>query len=308
MKSMRKKLGVPEELEFRTKPEIALSLIKRAKGNGLEFEISCFDDLYGRNKKFRSELRKEEIVYMADIPSTTKVYLNEPKLGKALKARKKGEEPKKIKVLSKEQAKEVFLISQDSSTQWYELSIRPTERGELRDKFAEVRVWTVYEDKAVEELLVMRKEKNGKCSYSLCNAPYDTTLSKLAWWKCQRYFIERSNQDAKSELGWDEFQAQKYLGWQHHLALTILASWFTAQTRYKWAQTYERDPELAKEFEVDVLPMLSLANVRSLLSAVMPLHQLTSEQAVDQVIEHLVNRTTSRKSRMKKFLTSNNFP
>ena len=48
-----------------------------------------------------------------------------------------------------------------------------------------------------------------------------------------------------------------------------------------------------------------MANVRSLLRAVMPLEQLNTEQAVDQVIEHLVNRTQSRKSRMKKFLKSN---
>ena len=130
-------------------------------------------------------------------------------------------------------------------------------------------------------------------------------MSQLAWWKCQRYFIERANEEAKSEIGWDEFQAQKYLGWQHHLALTILASWFIAQTQYEWAQTYERDPDLAQELEIDVLPRLSVANVRSLLRAVMPLEQLNTQQAVEQVIEHLVNRTHSRKSRMKKFLKSN---
>jgi len=41
--------------------------------------------------------------------------------------------------------------------------------------------------------------------------------------KSQRYFIERSNQEAKSEFGWDEFQATKLLAWEHQLALTILA-------------------------------------------------------------------------------------
>ena len=75
---------------------------------------------------------------------------------------------------------------------------------------------------------MIRKEKNGKCSYYLCNAPFDTPLSQLAWWKCQNIFIERANQETKSEIGWDEFQAQKYRGWEHHLALTILANWFIA--------------------------------------------------------------------------------
>ena len=63
------------------------------------------------------------------------------------------------------------------------------------------------------------------------SSPTGTALEQLAWWKCQRYFVERSNQDAKSELGWDEFQAQKFLAWQHHVACTVLASWFVAQTK-----------------------------------------------------------------------------
>ena len=48
--------------------------------------------------------------------------------------------------------------------------------------------------------------------------------------------------------------------------------------------------------------MLSVSNVRALLRAVMPLSQLTAEQACEEVVEHLINRTLSRKSRMKKVL------
>ena len=56
--------------------------------------------------------------------------------------------------------------------------------------------------------------------------------------KCQRYFMERANQDSKSERGWDEVRAQKYRAWEPHLALTVLASWFVAQTHFAWAQHY----------------------------------------------------------------------
>jgi predicted Co/Zn/Cd cation transporter (cation efflux family) len=132
------------------------------------------------------------------------------------------------------------------------------------------------------------------------NASCDTSLEQLAWWKCQRYFIERSNQDAKSELGWDELQAQKYRAWEHHLALTVLASWFVAQTKYEWARNYVRDPALLQRMQTDVLPALSVANVRTLLRAVMPLRQMSEAQATDLVIEHLLNRARSRKSRLKK--------
>ena len=123
---------------------------------------------------------------------------------------------------------------------------------------------------------------------------------QLAEWKCQRYFIECSNQEAKSELGWDELQAHKYRAWEHHLALTILASWFVAQTKFEWARDYPRDPTLLQRLETDQLPTLSVANVRLLLRAVMPLQRLNVKQATDLVIEHLLNRTRSRKSRLKK--------
>jgi hypothetical protein len=73
-----------------------------------------------------------------------------------------------------------------------------------------------------------------------------------------------------------------------------------AQAKFEWAQDYPRDPALLSQFKTDVLPALSVANVRELLRAVMPLKQLSEEQATERVIEHLLNRTRSRRSRIKK--------
>jgi hypothetical protein len=134
----------------------------------------------------------------------------------------------------------------------------------------------------------------------LSNAAVDTSLETMAWRKSHRYFIERDNQDAKSELGWDEFQAIKYRAWKHQLALTILASWFVAETRLDWMKRFERAPALLEQYEVDVLPMLSVSNVRELLRAAMPLPQLSTQEATALVIEHLDNRMRSRKSRLLK--------
>jgi hypothetical protein len=116
---------------------------------------------------------------------------------------------------------------------------------------------------------------------------------------CQRYFTERTFEDAKTEIGWDEFQAQKYRAWEHHLALTGLALWFVAQTKLAWVQAYARDPDLARQLEVEVLPALSTANVRELLKAVLPVPQLTPQQATELVITHLVNRARSTSSRLR---------
>jgi len=156
------------------------------------------------------------------------------------------------------------------------------------------------DEKPTEEWLVIRRDADGDCRYALSNAPAETPAEDLAWMHGQRYFVERSIQDAKSEMGWDEFQAQKFQAWEHQLALTILASWFVAQTKLRWVRQYPRDPKLYQELEVDLLPALSVANVRELLLTVMPLPQLSREQAAEQVVKHLVNRARSRKSRVKK--------
>lgn len=186
-----------------------------------------------------------------------------------------------------------------ADTYFERVRVRSTERGELHDRFAMRRVWTIRDRALAEEWLVIRQEANQRYRYALSNAPADASLEKLAWLKCVRHFGERSHQEAKSEMGWDELQAQKYRAWEHHLALTILATWFIAQTKYEWTQTYQRDPALARQLELKVLPTLSVANVRALLQAAMPLSQLSSEQATHLVVKHFVCRSRSTRSRVQ---------
>jgi len=107
-------------------------------------------------------------------------------------------------------------------------------------------------------------------------------------------YAQRSIQDAKSEFGWDEFQALKYRAWEQQLALTILARWFIAETRPDWQADYDRDPSLTDDYQVADLPPLSVANVRELLRAALPLPQLSSQQAALLVVKHLDNRARSR--------------
>jgi SRSO17 transposase len=296
---LRERLDVPDDIEFKTKVEIGWELIERVTENQLPFEVVCCDCLYVCYEWLRSKIRGLNRSYMAEIPADTQVYLKKPRLGVPKSKSKRGRRPSKIKVLSSAKPVPVDSLIENKDTIWQRIRVRHTERGYLCDLFAARRVWTIYEGKAISEWLVMRQESDGKYTYALSNVPADTKLPQLAWWKCQRYFIERANQEAKSELGWDEFEAQKYLAWQHHLALTVLASWFITRTKYQWACTYGRDPVLLEALFVPILPALSVANIRSLRSEVMPLKQLSPEQAVEKVIEHLINRTRSRRSRIK---------
>nr|QNT35781.1 hypothetical protein MCFLDGBP_00030 [uncultured Methanosarcinales archaeon] len=300
MAELRKKLGIPDEREFETKIELGWKMIQRTHTNGLRFEAICCDDFYGQSSDFRAEMNGANYDYMADVPQNTQVYLKRPVVGvPEAQPGRGGRKPSRSRVLSADKSLKVSDVARLEDTNWRRVLVRDTERGELNDEFAARRVWTIHDNEPVQEWLVMRHEGGGKCTYSMSNASPNTPFKRLAWLKCQRYFVERANQDAKSELGWDELEAQKYLAWMHHLALTILALWFVTQTKIEWAEQYARDPALLQQFEVDVLPALSTSNVRALLRAVMPLPQLTLAEATAQVAKHLVNRTRSRKSRMK---------
>lgn len=296
----RQRLGVPPERRFETKVQLGWKMIQRAVVNGLPFEAVGCDDLYGRAEWFRREMDRAGIVYMADVPTNIQVYLHEPQVGvPATVPGHRGRACTRERVVSEEASLAVKAVARHEDTRYQRVRVRRTKRGELADEFAARRVWTLRQGEVVQEWLVIRREASGDLRYSLSNAPADSPLKRLAWLKCQRYFVERTNQDSKSEIGWDELRAQKYRGWEHHLAMTILATWFIAQTKLDWAKQHPRDPQLAPQLETDALPALSAANVRELLRAAMPLPQLTPDDAIGLVVEHLANRTRARKSRMK---------
>jgi hypothetical protein len=81
--------------------------------------------------------------------------------------------------------------------------------------------------------------------------------------------------------------------------LTAAATWFVAGVKLEWRDAYPRDPQLARQLELEVLPALSTANVRELLQAVLPLPELTPERAREVVAAHLVNRARSTASRLR---------
>ena len=200
---------------------------------------------------------------------------------------------------------EVRELRQKNDLVWQTLRLRANERGYLEAKFARQRVWVVYGEEIRQEWLLIRQDAV-QITYVLSNAPETIDLNTMAWRKTHRYLIERSNQDAKDEFGWDEFQTRKYRAWKHQLALTILASWFVAETRLDWQKRFPPNLDLLVEYEVDVLPKLSVANVRELLRASMPLPQLSPDEAAELVVSHLVNRTRSRKSRLHHRKVSSN--
>lgn len=294
----RNKAEIPSERSvFQTKIELGWEMIKRVQARGLPFVAVAFDSLYGRSFWLREQCDQAGIEYYADIPANQVLYLEYPVL--EFELNKRGKPNKKFQVVGQEAFK-ASELAQVPETQWETLNLRPTERGMLSADFASVCVWVISTDGLIRQETLLIKRETKEMRYSLTNAPSATPLLTLAQRKCQRYFVERSLQDAKSELGMDEFRAIKYRAWQHHLALTILASWFIAETRLDWQEEHPRDQSLLDDYETDVLPALSMSNIRDMLRATLPLRHLSPLEATNLVVKHLDNRTRSRRSRLRK--------
>lgn len=292
----RKAIGIPNERTFQKKPELGWQMIRRAQARGIPFEAVVMDDLYGRNGVLRQQLDEAHIEYYGDVPVDTKVYLSKPEVVYPLT--KQGRPTQNPRIVGAK-AYEVQELGREPTLLWQTIRLRPNERGYLEAKFARCRVWVVYGTQIRQEWLLIRQDAV-QITYVLSNAAEDTPLEIMAWRKTHRYLIERSNQDAKGELGWDEFQTRKFRAWEHQLAMTLLAAWFIAETRLDWMERFAQDPALLAQYEVEVLPQLSVGNVRELLRAAMPLPQLSPQEAAQLVATHLVNRTRSRKSRLRK--------
>ncbi len=294
----RTRLGIPPARQFATKVELGWQMIQRVLAAGVPFEVLLCDDLYGRSQWLRHQLRSAQVLYLADVPADTQVYLTPPVLGVPVPRGRQGRPPTQVRVLNGVTPVAVRQLVGRADTTFRRFRVRDTERGVLGDRFAVRRVWTISDGAVVAEWLVIRQE-GGEPTYAVSNAPATTPVTQLVDWKCRRFGVECANHDAKAELGWGDFQAQKFAAWEHHLALTILAAWFVAQTKVDWATQHGPDRTLAGDLGLTSLPALSVANVRELLHAVLPLQQLSPEQARRLVVKHLVDRSRSTRSRLK---------
>jgi SRSO17 transposase len=293
---LRRKVGIPAQQKFQTKPEIAWELVQRVRQRGVPFQAVAMDDLYGRNVALCQQLDEAGIEYYGDVPANTVVYLDCPRLETRLTKRGKVAKRKRIVAQHRYQVRE--LVSHDQ-VDWLTLTLRPTERGYLTDRWGRCRVWLVDGERRYQRWLLLR-DTGRQCTFSLSNASPKTDLPTMAGRKAHRVFIECSNQNSKSDFGWDELQAVKYRAWQHQLALTILASWFVAETRLDWQARLTHHPALLAQVETHFLPLVSVSNVRLLLRAALPLRQLSTQEASLLVIQHLRNRARSRLSRLNK--------
>jgi SRSO17 transposase len=162
------------------------------------------------------------------------------------------------------------LVARQGESAWKTRTLRQGTKGEVTYSCLRMPVW-IWEKATRKTLLcqlIARRKPNGEIKYSLSNAKRQASLATLARIQAQRYWIERSFQDAKTACGMKDYQVQGWVGWHHHMALVMMAMLFMLEQRM-----------LLKEES----PTLTCKDIEYLLAKALPRKDVTFEDALELV-------------------------
>jgi SRSO17 transposase len=222
----RREAGIPDEVTFKTKADLALEMILHARDNGVDFAWVGMDSFYGNQPWLLDRLDAEGIEYIADIHCDTMVWIDQPKIGIPEKKPGRGRKPTGVRVLEGEpQAISVEDIAKQlPQSEWKRSYVRDADRGELWTDIAILKVYPRVDGLPGRlQHLILRRDDSNNIKYQLSNAPLETGLARLAQMSHSRYWIERAFQDGKGIAGLADYQIVSWRGWHHHVALSLLA-------------------------------------------------------------------------------------
>jgi len=225
----RQEAGVPEDVVFRTKPELALELI-RTVGPQLRHGWVTFDEGYGKDPGFLSGLEELNERYIGEVPKSFRGWLQRPKVEQA-KPGRTGRPRSKPRVRRGEpepQTVEAIAASLPSSA-WKRLSFREGTKGTQQAHFAAVRIVAERDDLPGPELwLVIERscDQAPYIKYYVSNAAPDCPVLEMVQAGHNRWPIEDCFLRGKQELGLDDYEVRGWRGWHHHMTMVMLAMWF----------------------------------------------------------------------------------
>jgi SRSO17 transposase len=291
-----RKAKVPvEQMAFRTKPELALELVASARANGVRFNWVGCDALYGQNQWFVRQLERSGETFVADVHCDQRIYLEDPKPTVPARTAKRGRVPRKLKAGSAAVRVDKWVKKQATDI-WQRIDVRDSSKGVLQvDAFCR-RVWLWDGAEATARLwwLVVRREVNSpnKIKYSLSNAPDDVSLQRLVYMQAQRYWVERSFQDGKTQCGLGEYQVRGWYAWHHHMSLVMMAQLFMLEERLLHQETCR---------------LLSTADITILLKNFLPRRDITEEEVLRQLeVRHRKRQADIDAARRKQDKIPNN--
>lgn len=235
-KPRRKEAGVPKDVHFCTRHELALEMLDE-QGGLLPHRWVAGDDEMGRSSWFRQQLRDRGERYLLAVPSNTLVRdlvpPDPPYSGH-------GRRPRTPFVRA-----DVWCagLSEDD---WETIEVRDGEKGPLLTQVAWTLVQAKCEGKAsdvAESLLVFREQQSDgsfKHDYLLSNEIASDPPEEMAWAYKAEHRIEECIKQGKSEAGLGDYQVRTWEGWHHHQCLSLLASWFLTEEARRGKNTDAR--------------------------------------------------------------------
>src|SRR5271169_6239522 len=235
----RRKVGVPDEIGFKTKPEIALAQIRWACEAGLPRGVVLMDAGYGVNTDLRMNITPLGLSYVAGIQSHTTVWAP----GKGPQPRKKwlgrGRRPKLLRRDDNHKpvsVKQLALALPGHA--WRKITWREATAEKLSSRFARVRIRVAHRDywmsnSRPEEWLLIEWPDGEKepIKYWLSTLPESIALRQLVDIAKLRWRIERDYQELKQEVGLGHFEGRGWRGFHHHATLCIAAYGFLVSER-----------------------------------------------------------------------------
>jgi SRSO17 transposase len=229
----RKEAGIPEEITFKTKPELALGLIDEVKGWGLKPRLVLADSGYGDGFEFRQGLRSRGSDYVVQVSGDLMAWTEDPHPPEP-PMKRGGKIPRK-RFYAKDfpPARSLCQIAKDlPSRSWKTITWREGTKGPLSSRFARVIVWMangLVQGKTMEvptEELLMEWPEGDKepWKYWLSSLPPQRTSFRGLVRKAKgRFRIEQDYEEMKGEVGLDHFEGRSWQGWHHHVTLVTLA-------------------------------------------------------------------------------------
>lgn len=223
----RKTTKVPAEVVFQTKPEQAIGMLEHAWERGVPMRWVTGDEVYGDAPRLRESVQSHERWYVLAVSSTTPVWPERPPVEEPGPSRR-GPPRTKVRLASDAPPPVTVatVVGAWSAERWERFSVADGEKGpriydwgrerviESRDHLPGPEVW----------LLARRSVSDPKeLAYYLAWAPPDTTLPTLARIAATRFTVEQCIEEAKGEVGFDQYEVRFWPSWHRHMTLVMMA-------------------------------------------------------------------------------------
>jgi SRSO17 transposase len=238
-KTRREKCKIPENLSFKTKPQLAVDMFKNIhQEKSLPFKYVLADSLYGTSPEFLKAIDEcVGLTYFVAIHSDTLCWLEKPVV--LMKTYKYKGEIRTKEILESAAKKPISVKSLAQNINdffWYRRKVSEGTKGPIEYEFTKRRVAmhkSGLPDKTVWLIVKRTIGANPEYSYFISNASTSTRLKTFVWLSGLRWSIEQCFRECKQELGMDHYEVRKYNGWHHHMLTCMLAHFFLWHIKIK---------------------------------------------------------------------------